>query len=626
MAKVIEVSDGVKPPRKVLSRALLPALLVFGIPDARGADETTAPDVVVTANRIATPAASLGSSVTVITAEDIERAQVTEVPELLRRVPGLAVSQTGGAGRATAVRMRGMEGHHTLLLINGVEAADTSSAQQSYDFGHLVVGDIERIEIVRGPQSTLYGADAIGGVINVITRQGKGAPRITGAAEYGSYDTVVLRSGLSGSWKRLDYAADVAFEDVGGFSAASTRTGNVEGDGYTNLTLNGRFGAQATDWLRFEAALRAMNSELQYDNWSGGRAVDGDDNMDKAERSGRLSADISLFDGVLINTLTMSRATSERDIYAGRTQTSAFDGSKTKLEYQGTWTIVENHALVFGAETEREAAETSGGIDDAVRNNGFYADYQVDLPDDSLSLTLGARLDDHEAFGRHDTYRVTAAYLLDATNTRFHASWGTGFRAPSLFELYDATWGNADLEPETSRGWDLGAEQALWDERIVVDVTWFDNRTKDLITWSWPAGYANLSSTRAYGLETSLTAEVRDDLTITAGHTYTESRNNATAQVLPRRPRHEGSASLTWRPTDDLSSTLGMRAVGRNYDSATGEYLGGYALFDVRASYDVTETFTVHGRIENLFDKQYEEADSYGTPGLAAYVGVRAAF
>ncbi len=630
MKKVIQGTAHVKGPMHALGlAALVGGTLLATAPmpaKAQQSRDGAIPDMVVTANRIATPADKLGSSVTVITAEDLEREQVREVSEILRKVPGLAVSRAGGPGNATSVRMRGMEGHHTLVLINGIEVADPTGTQQSYDFGHLMAGDIERIEIVRGPQSTLYGADAIGGVINIVTRRGKGAPRVTAGAEYGSHETINLRSGVSGSEGRFDYATDVVFEDVGGFSAGSERVGNIEGDGYTNVTLNGRFGVRATDWLSFEAVVRAMNSELQYDSWSGGRAVDGDENMDKSERSGKLAADLSLFEGDFVSTLSASASSTDRDTFAGTTQTAFYEGTKDKLEYQGVWNVLDGHRLVFGAETERETSETSGGIDESVRNNGFYADYHVDLLDESLSLTFGGRLDDHAAFGEHETWRATAAYLLDATGTRVHASWGTGFRAPSLFELYDATWGNADLQPETSRGWDVGVEQGFWEDRIVADVTWFDSRTKELITWTWPSGYDNISSSRAYGLETSLSADLRDDLSLSAAHTYSESRNNATGQVLPRRPRHEGNLSVTWRPTDEASTTLGMRAVGRNYDSATGQYLGGYALFDLKASYEVVENVVVKGRIENLFDKHYEEADSYGTSGLAAYLGVRAAF
>lgn len=579
-------------------------------------------DVVVTANRIPTPTASLGSAVTVIDGEDLRRRQIREVQDVLREVPGLAVSQTGGPGRATAVRMRGMEGHHTLLLIDGVEVADPSQSQQSYDFGHLMVTDIERIEIVRGPQSTLYGADAIGGVINIITRRGSGAPRVTGQVEAGGYATRRAGAGVSGATDRLRYSADVGYDKTSGFSAADERNGNTEEDGYENRRFNGSLGVAVTDWLDLDATVRAMDADVEYDTWAGGQAVDSDDSMDQRERSGRLAATIDTLGGDLQHMVAASLSSTKRDLYAGGVQTSFYDGERDKLEYQATWTATDAVTLIAGLEQEREEAETSGGIDASVKTRAGYADLQTALLDDRLFLTVGGRLDDHDEAGHHDTYRATAAYFLDATGTRLHASWGTGFRAPSLFELYAATWGNPDLKPETSRGWDVGVEQTLWQDRVVADVTFFRNDTEDLIQWQ-PTGYTNIASTRAFGLETSLQVAVTETLRTRATYTYTESRNGQTGQILARRPKHQGALGVDWEPLEDLRTGLDMTAAVHNYDSATGRHLGGYAVFGLTADYAVTESATVFGRVENLLDQQYQEVDTYGTAGRTAYFGLR---
>lgn len=629
MRKVVERRKNVKAAARYLAQFILGTSLAPALLPSPGLaqDGNMTEEVVVTANRIATPMASLGSSVTVITAEDLEREQAREVIDVLRKVPGFAMSRTGGAGGSTSIRMRGMESYHTLLLIDGVEVADPSAAQPSYDFGHLLVTDIERIEIVRGPQSTLYGGDAIGGVINVITRKGKGKPRITASVEGGSFNTKNLRSGLSGSHKKLSYAVNAALEDTNGFSAASRRNGNTEDDGYKNLTLNGRFGLDVTEFFRLEAVARYMTSHLEYDSWSGGRAIDSEDNMDKRERSGKLTANLSLFDGALTNKIGVSYSESKRDIFVGKTRSSFYDGWKDKWEYQGNWRITPANTLLFGAETEKEKTrqETAwGGLTDAVRNNGYFVNYLAD-PFDSLSVTIGGRIDDHKAFGVHDTYRVTAAYLLDDWGTRLHGSWGTGFRAPSLYELYDPTYGNADLKPEKSRGWDAGVEQSFWDERVILDLTWFDNRTEDLIQWAL-SGYQNIASTKAFGFETALTAGLTDTVSMTATHTYTESRNNSTGQVLARRPKHVGTLNIAWKPRKGLTVDFGMRASSRSFDSATSNYVGGYAVYDVKASYALTDRTTLFGRIENLLDKQYEEVDTYGTAGLSAYAGIRIRF
>jgi vitamin B12 transporter len=629
MWKVIERRNNVKAVTRRLARFILGTnLAVVSLPGAALAqDGNMTEEVVVTANRIATPLASLGSSVTVITAEDLRRQQARHVVDALRTVPGIAVSQTGGTGSTTSIRMRGMESHHTLLLIDGVEVADPSAAQPSYDFGHLLVTDIERIEIVRGPQSTLYGGDAIGGVINVITHKGKGKPHVSASAEGGSFNTQNLRSGLSGSHGKFSYGLNAAFEHTDGFSAASNRNGNSEDDGYRNLTLNGRFELDLTDTFSLAAVTRYMTSHLETDNWSGGRAIDSNDNSDKRERSGKLTARLSLFDGALTNRIGISHSESNRDDFVGKARASYYDGWKDKWDYQGDWRITPANTLLFGAETEKERTRqrTSwGGLSDAVRNNGYFINYQTD-PFDSLSLTLGGRIDDHKAFGTHDTYRVTAAYLVDDWSSRLHGSWGTGFRAPSLFELYDPTYGNTALTPEKSRGWDAGIEQSIWDEKVIVDVTWFHNRTQDLIQWD-ASGYRNIASTKAFGLETTLKADLTHTISVTATHTYTERRNNSTGQVLARRPKHVGSLNFAWEPVDGLTADFGMRASSRLFDSATSNNVGGYALYDVKASYALTSRTTLFGRIKNLFDKQYEEVDTYGTAGLSAYAGVKVQF
>lgn len=591
------------------------------------ADETHG-EMVVTANRVETESDKIGSAVTVITAEQIDRSQRKTVAELLRDVPGVAVSQTGGTGRSTAIRIRGAEAYHTKLIVDGIDLSDPSQAQPSYDFGNLMSADIERIEVVRGPQSLLYGGDAMGGIIAITTRKGQGKPRVTANAEIGSAHTYSVGSSVSGAQDRVSYAMGVNHFQTDGISAASKRTGNDENDPYRNDSITARLGIRLTDIWDVEASGRYMRAKVDYDDWTT-RAADDSDSMRSIERSGRLATNLSLFHGRLRNTLAYSLAESERDIDNGRTfwngRYSFFDGETQKLEYQGTAKLApDNHTIVFGAETKRDAT-TQSGLDRDVTDNGYFADYQFS-PLDSLFLTVGGRIDDHETFGTHDTYRSTAAYLVDATATRLHGSYGTGFRAPSLYELYSPPlWGgrgNPDLKPETSRGWDMGVEQTLLNGRATVDVTWFDNRIKNKIVWGNP--YTNVGSASAKGAETSARLSLRDDLRLNASYTYTESRDNSNGWSLARRPKHQGSLGAAWDATEALTLDGAMRAVGRQRDGE--QYLGGFVTFDMMASYQLTEWAKVYGRVENLLDKQYEEVDTYGTPGRMVFVGVKGAF
>jgi vitamin B12 transporter len=300
-------------------------------------------------------------------------------------------------------------------------------------------------------------------------------------------------------------------------------------------------------------------------------------------------------------------------------------GLKNKFEYQGNFKITDAQNIVFGAETEQEHTEQSG-IDQKVRNNGYFATYQIEAIE-NLILSAGARLDDHEKYGNYDTYRLTGSYTLDSTQTRFHSSFGTGFRAPSLYEFYESVWvgGNPNLKPEESRGWDFGVEQPLWDDRIVLDVTYFENTTKNLINWVG-TGYVNISEAEARGVETGLSVELLDNLSLAGSYTYTLAQDKSTGGTLACRPKHEGTLTLAYEPMDDLTTDLSVRAKGRTYDSATRSYMGGFAVYDFKTSYKLNDVATLFGRVENIFDKDYHEASSYGTGGRAAYVGVRASF
>lgn len=619
--------------REVKAATVLMALLA--VPAL--ADQTIRGDMVVTANRVETASDKIGSAVTVITAEDIERQQATTVADLLRTVPGISIYSFGTTGAQTDVYIRGAESWHTKVIIDGIDMSNVSSTRPSFDFGHLTTADIERIEIVRGPQSLLYGSETIGGVINIITRRGQGKPRVGVNAEAGSHHTYSLGSNISGSTGDTDYAFAVSRFQTDGISSAAKRNGNSENDPYKADTINARLRQRLTAWWSVEGSVRAMNDELYFDrsNSTTKRAEDDDGWFRKRDRAGRIATDFTLFGSLWENKIAVSIQESERDYQNGHLAGGAkyyYNGESQKLEYQGALNLAPDHKLVFGAETKVDSTDQNGtntlmGSAD-VTNNGVFTDYQFS-PLDSLFLTLGGRIDDHQTFGTHTTYRATSAYLVDSTATRLHGSYGTGFRAPSLMELYLPIYGTKTLMPEESRGWDFGVEQHALDGKVVADVTWFDSRIKDMINTQTIGGvttFYNLASTRVQGLETSVRWQIAPDWRLSGTYTFTDSRNNATGQILSNRPKHQGSASATWLPLDGLETTASMRAVGSKFSSTNSRYLGGFAIFTLAASYDVTEQAKVYGRIENLLDKQYQEIDTYGTYGRSAFVGVRATF
>jgi vitamin B12 transporter len=611
-----------------------PAALVLWASAAQAAetaskDALDLPVMTVTANREATPLAKSGSAVTVITRDDIEKTQATAVIDVLRTVPGVQVSQYGGPGKQAAVRLRGAPAHHTLVLIDGMEVADTSSAQQSYDFGHLMVTDIERIEVLRGPQSTLYGADAIGGVVHIITRKGKGALQGRAALEIGSFNTQNLMLAASGAADKIDYAVSVNGYRSNGFNIAHHSPASDEDDGYKNITLNTRFGAQLSENVRIDTALRYMHSDVETDAWVSGRAADSNDEMRKKELAARAALTFDTFGKTLQHVLAVNHTMARRDGYTTNDQRTWFyDGWKDKLEYQGTWRRYQGHTVVFGMESETEFAETGPefgkGQDDSVTSNGFYGNYLAEITDDA-TLSAGVRVDAHQDYGTNFTYRLTGSYAFPAYGMRLHSSVGTGFRAPSLFELYDPTYGNAALDPEKSLGFDFGVAGAFLNDKLHTDITLFHTRTTNLIQWA-ASGYTNVGKTLAKGIEAQVQADILPTLSIDATYTYTNAKNTQTDQSLARTPDHTASVGVTYWALDDLETQLRWRGASNTRDSATNNKIGGYGVFDVKARYLLNDHIALKGRVENLLDKRYEEYDTYATSGVAVYAGVDVAF
>lgn len=593
-----------------------------------------AEELVVTANRVETAAEKLGSSVSVVTAADIARRQARTADEVLRDLPGLSVSRAGGPGGVTGVRIRGAEAYYTKVIIDGVDMSDPSKPQSSFDFANLLASDIERIEVVRGPQSLLYGSDAIGGVVNIITKKGKGEPKVSAFIEGGSRHTYNGSTNVSGSVDRVSYAFNAARSESDGISSADERNGNSERDGYWNNSFTGKLGLRLTDIWDVEASGRFMRSRAEYDGYDymNSRMADDNDYMVQREMSGRLATNLKLFDGRLLNTVAYTTAVVKRDIHGGDLysygSSYGYRGESEKLEYQGTAKLAENHTLVFGAETKKELTKQED-ISKDVRNEGYFLDYQFS-PIESLFLTIGGRLDDHETYGTNSTWRGTAAYLVDATQTRFHGSYGTGFKAPSLFQLYYLYGGNPDLDPEKSRGWDLGVEQSFLDGKAMVDVTWFDNRFRNKIDWVPTTGYSgiyeNVASARAQGVEVGAHWDIIENWRLNGSYTYTNSRDNETRRPLGSRPKHQGSVGVSWTPIKGLTTDANLRAVGSQYDKSADRTLGGFATVDLAVSYDVTEWARIFARLENLADKKYQEVYGYGTMGRMGYVGVRVAF
>lgn len=607
--------------------------------------------MVISANRTETEANKVGSSVTVITAEDLERKQAATLEDVLKDVPGLYVYSNGNSRNNTRFKLRGYDSGRVLVLIDGVKIDNQASQMYDRPYNHLQASDIERVEILRGNQSSLYGSDAIGGVISVTTKSGKNSAKtIEGAvdAEVGSF---VTRRGSVSAWGRT---GEVYYKASGAGLATHgddnrPQVAPDENDGSRSVNYDFKIGADALrdvgvlDLLNVEATYNTMRGDAEYDTATS--AADNDGFLHQDTDTARIQVNAKMFDGLLDNTFSASRmdayVVARSNRYSGTP--NRYWGDLEKYEYQGVLRPADGHSLVFGADQERDhfRTQTASRQNAALVNSSFFGDYAVDLLDDSLTLSGGFRRYSHDTFGETTTYRTTASYRVPDTATRLHGSYGTGFKAPTLVQaLYNRETAIANgfdetLNPEKSEGYDIGVEQTLMDDRLVLDVTFFNNRMTNAIeSRGTPSNryYVNIGSVRNMGFETSADYDLTEEVTVTGTYTYTQSRDNATGLQIDQAPVHQGSVRVSYAPkaVEGLDTWVRMIAAGKSFDTpstAIGrKEVGGYATFDLGADYEIDKTFSVYGRVENLLDKNYGQMWGFENAGFGAYTGVRAKF
>ena len=577
-------------------------------------------ELVITPTRTATPAKAIGSAINVINAREIERKQSKTIAEALQGVPGISISPNGGRGQTTSVFIRGAKSEHTLVLIDGVELNDPSSTSNSYDFSRLSTDNVERIEVLRGSQSTLYGTDAIGGVINIITKQGSGPAQFTGTAEYGNHNSAFVSGGVSGSTEKLRYSATISNDQTNGFSAFNKTRGGVETDGNRSTTFSGRLDGSFTDIVGAYTTLRYNNSRAEFD----GFGTDEGNINDAEEISTRAAATANLWEGKWSQELGVSYSNIDRDI-ASSFGPSSYEGERSKLDWVHTIKPISRHIVTGGVETEQDRFISDFDGTQSNRNHAAFLQDQWNVLD-NLYITFGGRFDNNEAFGNKSTYRIAPAYSVDSTGTLLKASYGTGFKAPSLYQLY-SFFGNRDLNPETSKGFDAGFEQPLLDNRLRFGSSYFQLDIEDLIDYSFSTNaYVNVGSAKTRGLESFIRYAPMASLSFALTHTYTLAEDKTDDSELLRRPRHSFALDSNWNVTDAfrLGASLNYVGVRTDIDETFSETrMGGYPLLNLNADWNAMKNLSLYGRINNLLDRQYENVYGYGTEGLSGYAGVK---
>lgn len=630
-------------------RALVAALAAAGVIPAH-AQTTVLPETVVTASRVVTPTAQVGSAISVVTGEQLDRQQTRIVSDALRAVPGVTVGRGGPVGALSEIRIRGAESNHTLVLIDGIEANDPSFSS-IFDFAHLLATDIDRIEVLRGPQSALWGSDAIGGVINIVTPRGQGPATATVTVEGGSFGTGLLSGNTGGGDEQFNYYVGASRYVTAGESVSPTGS---EDDGYRNSTFSFKTGFQPTPLLAFDVVGRYVAAEVESDPQdfafpptpTYGDIIDGNNVTDVEQLYARAQGTLTLFDGAWEQRFGVALTDADNDIFEEGRQTTATNGRKLKYDYQSSvffGSATAFHTLTLALEHEQEEFSQRGDSPDAPQNqdqdidtSGVIGEYRLDL-NEQLFLSGSLRYDDNDRFADETTYRLTAAYLLPASGTRLHASYGTGVKNPTFTELFGffpgSFVGNPDLEPEKSRGYDLGVEQTFLDGRAAVDVTFFDTNLEDeLITVFDPDTFVSTAENQSgdserRGVEISARAALTPELGLVGSYTYTDSQDPDGADEV-RRPSHTASLNLNYQPNGRTLLNLGADYVGEQDDLDFGSFpservtLDSYTLVSLRGSYQVNETLRLFGRVENLLDEDYQDVFGYATTGIGVFAGV----
>lgn len=599
---------------------------------AQSTDENTSTDsveeVIVTAARRAQDPFKIAKSVSVLEAEDFIARQHVYVLDALQNVPGVAINQNGAFGGVATVSIRGNATDQTVILIDGVQVSDPSAPGGGFDFSTLDPNGIERVEVLRGPQAVLYGSDAIGGVINVITKSGGDGFGGSASAEYGAFDSKRFTGNIAGGGEAISYSLAGSYFDTDGISAADAADGNTEKDGYENLSLRAKLDAKASDTLRFQLATTYSDSENEFDGFAfvnGGFALaDTEDSTESKEFNISGRAFLDALNGRLSNQISAEYSRIDRDSFTSGNFTRGAEGERLNFDYLANLTLQDGWLLTGGLQYEDIKA---GSVDpEAIATASLFGMLSYE-GNNGVTFSAGLRIDDHETFGSTTNGEVNASYVLSDSGTQIKAAWSEGFKAPSIFQLTFACCGfdaNPNLNPETSNAWEVGLRQPLMNGKGSFEITYFNQRTNGLIQFTFTEGYQNLDRAKAKGLEIAFNTEITDTLSMSANYTLTNATDQVTGDRLIRRPKNQAFAGLNWQPLTGLKLAGALTYNGRESDT-TGN-VPGWVRVDLTASYRLSDQFELFGRINNLLDEDYQQVLGYGTPGASAFAGIRANF
>jgi len=554
-------------------------------------------------------------------------------------VPGLNVVQTGGPGGQTSVFMRGTNSNHTKVLIDGIDVSDPSTPNGAFDYAHLLAADIQQLEVLRGPQSGLYGSDAIGGVISIITQKGDGPPRATASIETGSFNSFNQSVGLGGSQDNFNYALNVAHLHASDIPVTPTQLlppgQKAIGNNYDNMTYSTKLGADLNEIWSVNSVVLYTDAMLRFTGDSGFPGVPNPTQSTHAVQQffTRQEAVASLFDGRIMNYFGVNYANNRSSAIApGDPAATVTTGERVEYDWHAVTALAPGHNFIVGLQQQTDRMDTAGFSAENGNKAGF-----VELQSQFAGrffLAANMRDDFNDQFGEHATYRIAPAVIVPLTETMLKASYGTGFKAPSLSELFQnfpdfSFFGNPNLKPEEGSGYDAGFEQPLLNDRVRFGSTYFHNSITNLITGTFTS-YANVNLATTEGTENFVAARLTDRVAIRADYTFTRAIDASTGLQLLRRPKQKWSATATWTPIDPLTLSATLLHVSDWLDvsrdgTVSGIVAPGYTIVNLRGDYALGDQIKLFGRVDNLFNLHYQNPTGFLAPGLGVFGGIRVA-
>ena len=588
--------------------------------DTNSLNSSEIENITIRSTRIPAGAKDIGSSLYIISEDQIKARGFKDAIDAISSAPGVTSKQNGSFGGVGTIRIRGASSSQTLVLVDGVPVNDSSSPAGGYNFEYLNTSNIQSIEVLKGSQSTLWGSDAIGGVINIYTKQPE-STSFGASAEIGSFGLKRGSADINFAGSNSRFRVSTSKTSVDGISKADEKDGNSEDDGFESESYS-MSGSIDLDSLILKGLLSYMESQVEYDSYGFATGVqDGDERSNTDEFIGSISALFDLFDDKLQNSIFISQSDINRDYYSNGSFSFGAEGKRELIRYQGNIEVNEFNKVAFGLESE----ESKVDVDESTIDGSFLL-YEF-RPNSKIIISTGIRNDDHEGFGSKTTRRISGTFK-PSDNLIIRSSWGEGFKVPTIFQstyfCCGATSANSSIRPETSTSYDFGFELFFNEMNSNFSITYFDQDINDQINFSFGVGgYENIDKVNSEGFEIALDYQISKLMSLYLNYSYIDSVDGNGSSLF-YVAKDSGEAGLIYEPNNSFSGSIIARYNGS--ESSSYGKIDSWIRFDVNGSYKLSGTNELYFRIENLLDEEYQQIFGYGTPERSGFIGLRSKF